>query len=58
MAVKFTSITIFFKIPMYKYVIFIREYNCVHINIINISTRVSRYTCTWISARDGVLCII
>ena len=36
MAVKFISITIFFKKPMYKYIIFIREYNCVNINIINI----------------------
>ena len=30
------SITIFFKTPMYKYIICIREYNCVNINIINI----------------------
>ena len=50
MAVKFTSsllvntgatgsrytYTIFIKTPMYKYAIFIREYNCVHINISNI----------------------
>ena len=37
MAVKFTSIIyIFFKTPMYKYIIFIREYNCMNINIVNI----------------------
>ena len=37
MAFKFTCVTIFFKTPTYKYVIFIREYNGVNINIINIS---------------------